>query len=394
MRILLGVAGSVAAYKACEVASRLTQAGHHVRVAMTRAATRFVAPRTFEALTHQPVGVDLWHGPDGALTHVTWAHDIDLYVIVPATADLLARMAEGRADDLLTAVYLGTRAPVWVVPAMESEMWTHPAVQRAARRLQDDGVRFLGPDTGRLASGATGPGRMVEPAVIVEAVRRATVPQDLSGWRVLVTAGPTWEFFDPVRLLTNPSTGAMGVAVAERARDRGASVILVHGPLRVPVPTDVDARAVVSAEEMRTACLEAFGGVDAVVATAAVSDFRPRERRAEKATKEQLALVWEMVRTPDILAELGRLKSRQIVVGFKAQTQDHIQHARAMLEAKRCDLVVANRVEDGRGFGPGETDAWLVFADGRVEPVRAAKAALADRLWDAVRALHDARNGR
>jgi phosphopantothenoylcysteine decarboxylase/phosphopantothenate--cysteine ligase len=389
MRIILGVGGGIAAYKACELASRLTQAGHTVDVILTEAARQFVAPLTFEALTHRPVAVAVTDRPAGPLSHVALAHAADLLLVAPATADLLARMAAGRADDMLTAVYLGARCPVWVAPAMEPEMWTHPAIQRAVRTLVSDGVTVLGPATGRMASGALGVGRMLEPQDLVEAVRRFEVPKDLHGWRVLVTAGPTWEFFDPVRLLTNPSSGAMGVALAVRARDRGAHVTLVHGPLRVDPPSDVEAVPVVSARDMEAAVLARFQAVEVVVAAAAVSDFRPRARRPHKETKDRLgaAEAWAMEPNPDILAELGHRKTTQLLVGFKAQTQDHIRYAQDMLRAKRLDLVVANRVEEGRGFGPGATEAWLVHRDGRVEEVRGDKSRVADAVWDAVRTL-------
>jgi phosphopantothenoylcysteine decarboxylase/phosphopantothenate--cysteine ligase len=392
MRILLGVGGGIAAYKACELASRLTQAGHTVDVIMTEAARQFVAPLTFEALTHRAVSTTVTDQPVGPLSHVRLAQAADLLLVAPATADLLARLASGRADDMLTAVYLGVRCPVWLAPAMEPEMWSHPAIQRAVSTLTADGVRWFGPVAGRLASGDEGLGRMVEPAVLLEAVRRHSIGQDLTGWRVLVTAGPTWEFFDPVRLLSNPSSGAMGVAIAAEARDRGARVTLVHGPLRVPVPDAVEAVPVTSAVDMHRAVMARFDAVEVVVAAAAVSDFRPRRRLADKATKERLdgPEAWAMEPNPDILAELGAQKSRQVLVGFKAQTRDHVAYARDMLQAKNLDLVVANRVEDGQGFGAERADAWLVGRDGTAEALAGPKPLIARAIWDRVKAIRGA----
>ena len=390
MRIVLGVGGGIAAYKACEVASRLTQEGHRVHVVMTETARRFVAPLTFEALTHQPVGTFVADEPVGPLSHVRLAREAEALVVAPLTADLMSRMAEGRADDLLTAVYLGVRCPVIAAPAMETEMWTHPATVRNAERLRADGVMFIGPEEGRLASGATGAGRMADPDRIVAAVRRLGVPQDLRGLRILVTAGPTWEFFDPVRLLSNPSSGAMGVALAEAARDRGATVTLVHGPLRVPLPEGITAKAIVSALELERVVGEAFDEQDVVISAAAVADFRPARPAAEKMKKrDSPSLLWEVVPNPDILAGLGRRKQpHQILVGFAAETSEHVRRALEKMQAKRVDLMVANRVEAGRGFGPGPSEAWLVWPDGRVEPVAGDKTVVANRILDAVRDLH------
>ncbi len=387
MRVVLGVGGGIAAYKACEVASRLVQEGHTVDVVMTEAARQFVAPLTFRALTHRPVSTAVADEPAGVLSHVALAHAADVMVVAPATADLLARLASGRADDMLTAVYLGVRCPVLVAPAMEPEMWTHPATQRAAAQLAGDGVVWVGPASGRMASGEQGVGRMAEPTAIVRAVRRAAPPSDLAGLRLLVTAGPTWEFFDPVRVLSNPSTGAMGVAVAEAAYFRGAEVTLVHGPLSVPIPPEVSAVAVTTTEEMAGAVAQRFSDVDAVVAAAAVADFRPAAPSAVKLKKSagDPPTAWPVERTVDILAGLGAAKRPgQTVVGFKAETDHHIERAVAMWHEKHLDLVVANRVEAGRGFGARETDAWLVWSPDHIEPYRGSKAGLADALLDAL----------
>lgn len=392
MRIVLGVAGSIAAYKACDVASRLTQAGHSVHVVMTPTARQFVAPLTFSTLTQNPVAIGVDDEPLGPLSHVRLAHEADLMLIVPITADLIAKMATGRVDDMLTAIYLGRKCPVFAAPAMEAEMWEHPATVRNVRQLEADGVRFLGPVTGRLASGFAGSGRMVEPGQIVETVRRLTVVPDLEGLRVMITAGPTWEFFDPVRMLTNPSTGIMGAALAAEARDRGARVTFVHGPLRVPPPDGVDLRPVISALDMQAVVEQEFSGQDVVVAAAAVVDFRPAQMLSEKMKKQDaIRMEWPMIPNPDILAALGRRKSSQILVGFAAETSDHLARGRKKLEDKSLDLVVANRVEGGRGFGSCRSETWLIWPDGQAEPVVGDKPVVARAIWDAIRRIREGR---
>jgi len=390
VRVVLGVGGGIAAYKACEVASRLTQAGHTVDVVMTEAARQFVAPLTFEALTHRAVSTQVADRPVGVLSHVALAHAADVVVVAPATADLLSRLAAGRADDMLSAVYLGARCPVLLAPAMEPEMWSHPATVRAASQLTADGAVWLGPAAGRMASGQMGLGRMVEPDVIVRAVERAGTPHDLAGVRMLVTAGPTWEFFDPVRILSNPSTGSMGVALAEAAYRRGAAVTLVHGPLRVTVPPELEAVPVTTTEEMAREVEARFPAVDAVVAAAAVADFRPVAPSAHKAKKTDddtahTPTTWAVSPTIDILASLGTVKQpHQILIGFAAETEDHVAHALDKWRRKHLDLVVANRVEAGRGFGASDTDAWLVWSPDRVEAYHGSKAGLAAAILDAL----------
>jgi phosphopantothenoylcysteine decarboxylase/phosphopantothenate--cysteine ligase len=387
LRVVLGVGGGIAAYKACEVASRLTQAGHEVHVVMTEAARQFVAPLTFEALTHRPVSTQVGDQPVGPLSHVSLAHMADVLVVAPLTADLLARFAHGRADDMLTAVYLGARCPVVLAPAMEPEMWDHPATRRAAALVREDGALLVGPGEGRMASGQMGVGRMVEPAAIVRAVQRAVTRKDLAGRAALVAAGPTWEFFDPVRVLSNPSTGSMGVALADAAYMRGAAVTLVHGPMLARPPVGVEAVGVHTTAEMARAVRERFGDTDVVVAAAAVADFRPKNPAAQKLKKQAAEdpEAWRVERTEDILAGLGKSKrARQLLVGFAAETEDHIAHALKKWEAKRLDLVVANRVDDGRGFGGGDTEAWLIEGPDRVAAYHGSKPGLADAIWDRV----------
>jgi phosphopantothenoylcysteine decarboxylase/phosphopantothenate--cysteine ligase len=389
MRIALGVGAGIAAYKACELASRLTQDGHEVFVLLTPAACEFVTPLTFSALTHRPVAVRVTDEPLGPLSHVTLAHTAELLLIAPLTADLMARLANGRADDMLTAVYLGARCPVLAAPAMESEMWEHPAVRRHRDRLLADGVRLIGPASGRLASGAVGAGRMADPADIREAVAEVSTPPTLRGRKVLITAGPTREFFDPVRCLTNPSTGAMGVALARMARRRGAAVVLVHGPLAVPLPAGVETAAVVTALEMEAAVMERADDQDVLIASAAVSDWRPRVRLAEKQKKGALAAdAWALEPNPDILAALGRRRrAGQVLVGFAAETDDVVRHGLEKLEAKRVDLLVANRVGWAQGFGAGPVEGWLLWAGGRRDVLAADKQAVATQVLDAVETL-------
>ncbi|MDA8194520.1 MAG: bifunctional phosphopantothenoylcysteine decarboxylase/phosphopantothenate--cysteine ligase CoaBC [Thermaerobacter sp.] len=387
MRLVLGVSGGIAAYKACELASRLVRDSHEVQVLMTAGAARFVAPLTFSALTHRPVGMATTDEPMGPLSHVALARWAQGVVIAPATANLLARLASGAADDLLTLVVLGFRGPVLLAPAMEAEMWSHPRTQANVQRLSGDGVRWVGPEFGRLASGSAGLGRMAEPEQIMRAWDWATTPQDLLGVRVLITAGPTWEHFDPVRILTNPATGSMGVLLAEEASRRGAEVVLVHGP-RVTLPSgpSIRTRSAISARDMLTAVLEESGAADAVIGAAAVSDFRPAERLVAKAHKEDVAHEWAMAPNPDVLAEVGRrFAGRKVLVGFAAETDDAVASAQKKLMAKHLDLVVANEVGDSRGFGSDEHRAWMVTPAGTVSLAGGHKAATAKAVLDFVK---------
>lgn len=362
MRVVLGVGGGIAAYKACDLASRLVKAAHEVQVVMTEAAARFVGSLTFAGLTGRPVAVGECGEPMGPLSHVELAHWADALIIAPATADLMARLAHGHADDMLSAIYLGFRGPVILAPAMEPEMWENVRTQANARRLQDDGAFLVGPESGRTASGRVGVGRMAEPSSIVRALVRATTPKDLKGVRVLVTAGATWEFYDPVRMLTNPATGLMGVLLAEMALDRGAEVVLVHGPRVAANPEEgLTVVPVVSAEEMLTAVLKEAEAADVVIGAAAVSDFRPARPMNRKAHKDQLGSHWEMARNPDILAEVSRrYRSGRVLVGFAAETDDVVASATAKLTAKGLDAVLANQVGAREGFGDWPHRAWLV----------------------------------
>lgn len=367
MRILVGVSGGIAAYKACELVSRLVQSGHEVRVVLTPGATEFVRPLTFRALSGHAVGVVTSDEPEGPLSHITLAHWADAMVIAPASTSLLARLASGQATDMLSLIYLGFVGPVLVAPAMEPDMWGHPRAQANVRTLTRDGVRFVGPHQGRLASGRTGLGRMAEPAEIVESVLDLTEVQDLQGIRVVVTAGSTWEYFDPVRLLTNPSTGLMGVLIANLAARRGAQVTIIPGPaVTFPLHMAVTEHRVESAEEMLQAVQAAMPDADVFIGAAAVSDFRPRHRLSQKAPKESIGLEWSMEPNPDIIRVIAEQYRHQkkLLVGFAAETENPEERARYKRENKGLDAVVANLVGSGQGFGHGIHRAWLVTKTG------------------------------
>ena len=371
--VLLGVSGSIAAYKAVEVARLLGKAGVRVQVAMTRGATEFVRPLTFAAITGREVLTDVFQvatGGGGAeIGHVERAHQVDLVLIAPATANLMARMAVGLADDPLTATVLSTRAPVLMAPAMESGMWLHPATQDNLACLEGRGVRVIGPASGELASGRAGVGRMVEPEAIVAAALAVLRPGDLAGVGVTVTAGPTWEPLDPVRVLTNRSTGAMGLAIAEAAQRRGARVTLILGPTHLSPPHGIQVRRVETAAQMLAASEDVLPETDVFIATAAVSDFRPErawDQKLKRSAPEAQHLA--LSENPDVLATVSaRLRGRAghpaTVVGFAAETEEVEANARAKLAKKGCDLVIGNLVGPEDGFGAGQTRVLAVSWD-------------------------------
>lgn len=404
-RILLGVCGGISAYKAVEVLRRLTAAGADVQVVMTRSAQKFVGAITFRELSYRPVATDLFAESvaGGPMQHLEFAEQSELVLVVPATADLMAKMSVGIADTLLLVTLLATRAPILLAPAMDSDMFTHPATQENIARLRSRGVHFVGPVEGELARRNVGPGRLAEPAQIVaEAARllqmRGGRPaagrgeRGLDGLCVLVTAGPTYEPIDPVRFIGNRSSGKMGYAIAAAAARRGARVILVSGPTRLPTPAGVERVDVTTALEMRDAVLRYAGAADVVIKAAAVSDYRV-ERVAEQKLKRRGdgALELRLVPNPDILAELGRRKRPgQLLVGFAAETARETAHlleeARRKLAAKNCDLLVANDVtEAGAGFDVDTNRVTFVRADGGVEELPLmSKASVAEALLDRV----------
>ena len=386
-RIVLGVSGGIAAYKAVEICRRLVDAGAHVMPVLTAGATRFVAPLTFSALASEPARTSLFEGPE-AVPHTRLGQTCDLVMVAPATARVIGHYAAGISSDLLTATLLATRAPVLIAPAMHTEMWEHPAVQDNLSVLRRRGVHIVDPESGRLAGGDIGAGRLAEPARIVEAavgiLSRST--GDLAGRRVLVTAGGTREPIDPVRFIGNRSSGKMGYALAEAAARRGADVTLVTTVDRAAPVGVSDVVRVETAAEMADAVLGRFGEVDVVVMAAAVADFRPKAQAAEKIKKAAGPPEILLEPTTDILAELGRRKSTQYLVGFAAETERLVEQAAVKMAAKRVDLMVANDVTaPGSGFGTDTNRAVLIAPDGTTgELPKMAKIDLADAIWDQV----------
>jgi phosphopantothenoylcysteine decarboxylase / phosphopantothenate---cysteine ligase len=371
-RVLLGVTGGIAAYKAAYLARRLRELGAEVQAILTPAATHFVGPDTFAALTGREVHSDVFERTEEVL-HVRLAREADAAVVAPATANILARLAQGMADDLLTSTLLEFRGPVVVAPAMHSGMWGHPATIHNVDRLRDWGMAVVEPEVGPLAAGDRGVGRMAEPEDIVAAVERAVAERagPLSGSRVVVTAGPTFEPIDAVRFVGNRSSGKMGFLVAEEARRRGATVTLVTGPTHLPDVPGVEVVRVETAEEMRDAVLSRFQDADAVVKAAAVADWRPKERVEEKLKKEAGPPDVLLEPTPDILRELGERKENRFLVGFAAETGDLERAGRSKLREKHLDLIVVNQVgAEGTGFEADTNRALLLSADGEDVPLR------------------------
>jgi phosphopantothenoylcysteine decarboxylase/phosphopantothenate--cysteine ligase len=385
--VLLGVSGGIAAYKAALVARLLKAGGADVTVVLTEAATRFIGPDTFSALTGEPAHTSLWERP-GEVLHVRIAREADVAVVVPATANVLAKLAHGHADDLLSATLLEATCGLVIAPAMHSGMWEHPATQANVATLRERGVTFVGPATGPLAHGDEGIGRLEEPEDVVAAVRGALAPQDLAGRTILLTSGPTHEPIDPVRFVGNRSTGKMGAALAAEALRRGATVTVVLGP-GASAPPDGEVVPVQTAEEMRDAVLARFDDADAVVMAAAVADFRPKAVADEKLKKDAGVPELHLEPTPDILSELGERRTDQVLVGFAAETEDLERAGRRKLESKHLDLVVVNLVgRDGTGFGSDTNEAMILAADGDDVPLRRwTKRELASAVVERVAAL-------
>ncbi|MFD0258435.1 bifunctional phosphopantothenoylcysteine decarboxylase/phosphopantothenate--cysteine ligase CoaBC [Kitasatospora indigofera] len=393
-RVVLGVSGGIAAYKACELLRRLTESGHQVTVVPTAAALHFVGEATWAALSGRPAATETWESVH-QVPHVRIGQQADLVVVAPATADLMARAAHGLADDLLTNTLLTARCPVVFAPAMHTEMWEHPATQENVATLRRRGAIVLEPAVGRLTGVDTGKGRLPEPSAIFEAcrtvLRRGGLGTDLAGRHVVVSAGGTREPLDPVRFLGNRSSGKQGYALAATAAARGARVTLVSANAELPDPAGVDVVHVSTALQLREAALKAVADADAVVMAAAVADFRPAEYVTGKIKKvdgvEPAPVV--LVRNPDVLAELsaGRARPGQLVVGFAAETDDVLANGRAKLARKGCDLLVVNEVGERKGFGSDQNEAVVLGADGTETAVPVGpKEALADVVWDLVAA--------
>lgn len=386
--LLVAVGGGIAAYKAVLLVRALQERGASVRVAMTRAATRFVGPVTFTGLTGTPALTELWDPNYAGELHVELGAWADAIVVCPATMNLLARAAHGHADDVVLATLSCATGPVLYAPAMHARMWAQPATQRAVALLAEAGATFAGPTVGRLASGEKGAGRLAEPEDVADAVVRvlheASRKADMSGRQVLVSAGPTYEDLDPVRYLGNRASGKMGFALAAAAAARGAEVTLVAGPCTLRTPPGVHRVDVRSAREMERAILDGFARADAVVMAAAVADYRPVAVSEGKIKKTDQPLQLTLMRNPDILAGLGRLRKdgRPVLVGFALETDNVIAHARLKLDKKGVDLIVANHPEDG--FGGDENVVSLVDAQGAEKLPRLRKRAIGDRIWDRV----------
>ncbi len=362
--ILLGVTGGIAAYKSAELIRQLRAEGATVRVVMTAGAQQFITPLTLQALSGNPVHTDLLdRSAEAAMGHIALARWADAVLVAPATADFMARLEQGRADDLLCAVTLACEAPVALAPAMNRAMWDNPATQKNVQALQARGMHRFGPALGEQACGEVGPGRMLEPDELVTALASLFETGILSGYRVLVTAGPTREAIDPVRYISNHSSGRMGFAVARAASEAGAEVLLVSGPVSLETPPHVLRINVVSAQDMQDAVLARIGGCDIFIAVAAVADYRPEAVAAQKLKKDAQQVTLTLTRNPDILATVTALANAPFSVGFAAETEQLEMHAQAKRVAKSLDMIAANRVGDGVGFD-AEENALQVFWDG------------------------------
>jgi len=382
-RILLGVSGGIAAYKSCELVRRLRELGAEVRVVMTEGATRFVSPTTFQALSGQPVRVSLWDAQaEAAMGHIELARWAERILVAPASADIIAKLAHGHADDLLTTLCLASAAPLYLAPAMNQQMWAHPAVQDNLASLRRHGAHMLGPAAGEQACGDVGSGRMLEPHELRDALVASFGAPLLAGLRVLVSAGPTYEDIDPVRFIGNRSSGKMGFAVAAAAAQAGAEVSLVAGPVSLATPPGVAQRIDVrSAAQMHAAVLAAAASADIYIGAAAVGDYRPQEVAAQKLKKRDGSeLVLRLAENPDILASLSAQTAHPFLVGFAAETHDVASYAQGKLRHKGLDMIAANQVGGGLGFEAADNALTLYWADGAVELPRAEKSELARQL--------------
>ena len=388
--IVLGVSGGIAVYKAVELLRLLTKAGADVHVIMTKNGCEFVTPLTFQTLSGHPVHTDLFSlSQEQEIDHISLADRADLFILAPATANLIGKISQGLADDLLTTSVMATKAPVLVVPAMNSNMYENRIYQRNQKSLAESGYHILEPITGALACGWEGKGKLPDPAVIFAAAESLLSPKDLIGCSVMVTAGPTQEEIDPVRYISNYSSGKMGFAVAAVAQQRGAQVILITGPTDLTVPVGVRCVPIFSAEEMRSAVLDHFETIDVVIKAAAVADYRPVDRSAQKMKKTADNLTLNLERNPDILAELGRQKEGRVLIGFAAETERLLAHAAEKLQKKNLDLIVANDItQEGAGFDLDTNIVKFLYADGRVEDLELlSKSQVAQQLLDRVRVL-------
>ncbi|MER1993697.1 MAG: bifunctional phosphopantothenoylcysteine decarboxylase/phosphopantothenate--cysteine ligase CoaBC [Eubacteriales bacterium] len=387
--IVLGVTGGIAAYKSAEIVSRLRHSGANVHVIMTRNATEFIAPLTFQTLSANQVVTDTFEAPEyWNVEHVALAKLADIFVVAPATANILAKMASGIADDMLSTTLLATKVQILVAPAMNTGMWTAPATQNNVKVLKERGVRMIGPESGMLACGDEGAGRMSEPEMIVEEICRIlSRKQDYAGKKVLITAGATRERLDPVRFITNDSSGKMGFAIAEAARDRGAEVTVIRGSVTAEIPAGIHMIRIESARELYDAMMQKAPEQDVIIQAAAVSDYRPAEQKDRKIKKESgsdLTLI--LTENPDIAKAVGEQKKPgQTLVGFAAETDNLLRNAKSKLGKKKLDLIVANDVtKPGAGFNVDTNIAVLITSDGSTEEPLQTKRQLAERILDKV----------
>jgi len=387
MRIVLGVSGGIAAYKAAEIARSLIRNGHEVQAVMTRAAEEFIRPLTFASLTGRKVISDLFSSasPEATLSssveHIGVAREHDLLLVAPATANVIAKFAHGLADDFLSTLYLAFTGPVVIAPAMNNEMWNHPATIANLETLRERGHRIVDPDDGYLACGTYGPGRLAETDRIVAAV---DLPRDLERETILITAGPTREPIDPVRYLSNRSSGRMGYAIAEAAAQRGARVILVSGPVSIPAPAGVELVGVETAQQMYDAVLDRLQESTVIVKCAAVADYRPASIADQKIRKTAGEIALQLEPTADILTELGKRKENRVLIGFAAETENLRESAMRKLEAKNCDMIVANKAPEA--FDSEMNQVALVFRNGEIQELpRAAKREIANQILDRIR---------
>jgi len=385
--IILGVTGGIAAYKAVELLRLLTKAGAGVHVIMTKAATEFVTPLTFQTLSMNPVATSIFNLiSEQEIGHISLADRADLFIIAPATANVIGKLAGGIADDMLTTTVMATKAPVLIAPAMNVNMYQNPLYRENEAKLRAHGYLFVEPAQGALACGWEGEGKLQEPQIILEEAIAALTPKDLAGEHVLVTAGPTQEEVDPVRFFSNHSSGKMGYAIARAARRRGGRVTLVSGPTCLRTPWGVETVNVRSAEEMREAVLTKVEAGTIIVKAAAVADYRPEVKSVEKIKKTDAPLVLELTKNPDILGELGRTKGGKLLIGFAAETESLSENAAIKLAEKNLDMVVANDVsQEGAGFAVDTNIVRLLFRDGKVEQLPLmSKEKLADVILDRI----------
>jgi len=382
--IILGVTGGIAAYKSVQIASDLTKLNHNVYTIMTESAAEFVSPLTFHSITHLPVESKLFSTTTSEVKHIGLADKADLFLVAPATANFIAKAAAGTADDLLTTVLLAAQAPIMIAPSMNVHMFENPVVQRNLKTLDELGYKIITPDSGYLACGYTGKGRLPAPKRFVEEVKRELAKKDLNNKKILITAGPTRESIDPVRFLTNHSSGKMGYALAKAASYRGAEVKLISGPSELETPLGVDLTKIETAKELKEEVFNEFENADIIIMAAAVSDYRPKEVSSQKIKKSDGNLELKLERTTDILAELGKMKkTSQLLIGFAAETENLLENAQQKLRKKQADYIIANDISNKNiAFGSDKNQVNILSKEGSVQLPLAEKEDLAHKIFD------------